>query len=245
MTDVLISVDRDPAAPWFPLGSDALGRDQLARLAVGARLSLGVALVAAFGALLARRGHRQRRRLSGRLARRPADARVRLHPRASRGLRGPRVACRHAAGLELPSRSSGRWSSCWRPWDGRSPREACAPSWPASVIGIRRSCAGDRGQSYAVIATSPVPAARGFLVVQTTLLGARLRAGGSHAVLRRTRVLRVVSELGRDVRDAGQGRAFVEAPWLFAPALAIVLSALAINLAAAESGGRTRPLSWR
>ncbi len=49
----LVSVERDPSAPWFPLGSDALGRDQLARLAVGARLSLGVALVAAFGALLA------------------------------------------------------------------------------------------------------------------------------------------------------------------------------------------------
>ena len=39
-------------APWFPLGTDALGRDQLARLAAGTRLSLGVALGAALGALL-------------------------------------------------------------------------------------------------------------------------------------------------------------------------------------------------
>ena len=38
-------------SPWFPLGTDALGGDQLARLAWGTRLSLGVALVAALGAL--------------------------------------------------------------------------------------------------------------------------------------------------------------------------------------------------
>ena len=47
-----VSVDSGYGHAWFPLGSDALGRDQLARLAVGARLSLGVALAAAAGALL-------------------------------------------------------------------------------------------------------------------------------------------------------------------------------------------------
>jgi peptide/nickel transport system permease protein len=38
--------------PWFLLGSDGLGRDVLSRLLSGARLSLGVALLAAAGALL-------------------------------------------------------------------------------------------------------------------------------------------------------------------------------------------------
>jgi ABC-type dipeptide/oligopeptide/nickel transport system permease subunit len=47
----VLSVDPSETAPWFPLGTDALGRDQLARLAFGTRLSLGVAIAAALGAL--------------------------------------------------------------------------------------------------------------------------------------------------------------------------------------------------
>ena len=39
------------AGPWLPLGADRLGRDGWARLIVGARRSLGVALVACLGAL--------------------------------------------------------------------------------------------------------------------------------------------------------------------------------------------------
>jgi peptide/nickel transport system permease protein len=39
------------AGPWLPLGADRLGRDGWARLIVGARRSLGVALVACVGAL--------------------------------------------------------------------------------------------------------------------------------------------------------------------------------------------------
>ncbi len=37
--------------PWFPLGTDALGRDVWSRLVTGARLSLGIAALAALGAL--------------------------------------------------------------------------------------------------------------------------------------------------------------------------------------------------
>jgi len=40
----LLSVAPEHGSPWFPLGADALGRDQFARLAWGTRLSLGVAL---------------------------------------------------------------------------------------------------------------------------------------------------------------------------------------------------------
>src|SRR5262249_25969264 len=40
------------AAPWLPLGGDALGRDLLSRLLYGARPSLGIAAIASAGALL-------------------------------------------------------------------------------------------------------------------------------------------------------------------------------------------------
>jgi peptide/nickel transport system permease protein len=42
----------DARDPWFLLGSDALGRDELSRLLAGARLSLGVALLSTLLALL-------------------------------------------------------------------------------------------------------------------------------------------------------------------------------------------------
>ena len=45
-------VERDPAAPVFLLGADDFGRDVLSRLLFGARASIGLAMVATFGAVL-------------------------------------------------------------------------------------------------------------------------------------------------------------------------------------------------
>ena len=45
-------VTTDGSTPWLILGADALGRDIFARVVLGARLSLGVSMVATAGALL-------------------------------------------------------------------------------------------------------------------------------------------------------------------------------------------------
>jgi peptide/nickel transport system permease protein len=48
----LVRSASDPAAPLLLLGADSFGRDVFARLAFGARLSLGLAVAAAVGAML-------------------------------------------------------------------------------------------------------------------------------------------------------------------------------------------------
>jgi peptide/nickel transport system permease protein len=48
----LVRSGNEPAAPLLLLGADSFGRDVFARLAFGARLSLGLAVVAALGAML-------------------------------------------------------------------------------------------------------------------------------------------------------------------------------------------------
>jgi peptide/nickel transport system permease protein len=48
----LVHVPDESTGPWLPLGGDGLGRDVWARLVYGARLSMAVAIVATLGALL-------------------------------------------------------------------------------------------------------------------------------------------------------------------------------------------------
>jgi peptide/nickel transport system permease protein len=91
-----------------------------------------------------------------------------------------------------------------------------------------------------------LPAARGFLVVQTTLLVPAFVLAEATLSYVGLGFSEPIPSWGAMLREAGRGRAVVEAPWLLAPAIAIALTALAVNLAlGAESMPRLTLRSGR
>ncbi len=228
----LLSVD--PAAPpWFPLGTDALGRDQLSRLGLGTRLSLGVALAAAIGALLigALAGgvagfngglvDTGLMRLSDFIVALPAVYAV--------------LALRASMPLVLTT-----WQVFWT-----MVVVLAMVGWPFPARGVRAVVASERTREYAEAARAMgasrtrlllrhlLPAARGFLVVQTTLLVPAFILAEATLSYVGLGFAEPIPSWGAMLREAGRGRALLEAPWLLAPALAIVVAALGVNLVAA------------
>jgi len=225
----LLSVDAG-APPWFLFGTDALGRDQLARLAWGARLSLGVAVVAALGALAIGT-------LAGGAAgffggtldealMRTADFVIAL-PALYVVL-----ALRAAMPLVL-SQSQVFWTMVV---------VLALVGWPFPARGVRAVIASERTREYAEAARALgasrtrlllrhlLPAARGVLVAQSTLLLPAFVLAEATLSFVGLGFGEPVSSWGTMLRDAGGGRTIAEAPWLLAPAGAIVMAALAVNL---------------
>ena len=75
-----------------------------------------------------------------------------------------------------------------------------------------------------------LPAARGFLVVQTTLILPAFVLAEATLSFVGLGFGEPSPSWGAMLREAGQGRALVEAPWLLTPALAIVAAALGVHL---------------
>jgi peptide/nickel transport system permease protein len=230
-----VSIGAAEGVPWFLLGTDALGRDQFARLALGARLSLGVALTAALGALLIGT-------LAGALAGYaggvPDEALMRLSDFI---IALPAVyvvlALRAAMPLVLTT-SQVFWTMV---------AVLALVGWPFPARGVRAVVASERAREYAeaaraigasrtrVLLRHLLPAAQGFLTAQTTLLIPAFILAEVTLSYVGLGFAEPVSSLGAMLRDAGSGRALIDAPWLLAPAAAIVLAVLAVNLAASAS----------
>jgi peptide/nickel transport system permease protein len=239
----LLSVDAG-ASPWFFFGTDALGRDQLARLAWGARLSLGVAVVAALGALVIGT-------LVGGVAgffggaldealMRTADFVIAL-PALYVVL-----ALRAAMPLVLlPSQVF--WTMVV---------VLAVVGWPFPARGVRAVIRSERTREYAEAARALgasrtrlllrhlLPAARGVLVAQSTLLLPAFVLAEATLSFVGLGFGEPISSWGTMLRDAEGGRALAEAPWLLAPAAAIVVAALAVNLlTAGDSAHRSAHFS--
>lgn len=222
----------ESAGPWLFLGGDALGRDIFARVVRGARLSLGVSIAAAGGALLLGA-------LAGALA----------------GFRGGRIddllmrmadillvlpaiyvvmVLRAAMPLVL-STAQVFWTIVM---------VLALAGWPYVARGVRAVVAAERGKEYAeaaraigagswrILLRHLLPASRGFLVVQGTLLLPAFILAEATLSFVGFGFAEPTPSWGVMLQGAGQAGTLAEAPWLLSPAAAIVLSVLAVYLAA-------------
>jgi peptide/nickel transport system permease protein len=226
--------------PWFLLGSDAVGRDVLSRVLVGARLSLGVALLStllalAIGAALGAAAGHAGGWVDATLMR-VADLVIVLPGiyivLALRGvlpirLTDPQVFVALVAVLSLVG-------------------------WPSVARGVRGIVVVEGRSEYAeaaralgagswrVIARHLLPATCGFLAVQATVL--------VPAFIMAEATLSYVSlgfapptpSWGVMLLDASSPRLIADAPWQLAPAAAIVATVLVVNSASASRD----PLLW-
>jgi peptide/nickel transport system permease protein len=229
--DALAQID-ESAGPWLLLGGDALGRDIFARVVRGARLSLGVSVAAAGAALLlgALAGA-----LAGFWGGRIDDLLMRT---ADIVLVLPAIyvvmVLRAAMPLVL-STSQVFWTIVV---------VLALAGWPYVARGVRAVVAAERGKEYAeaaraigagswrILLRHLLPASRGFLVVQGTLLLPAFILAEATLSFVGFGFAEPTPSWGVMLQDAAQAGTLAEAPWLLSPAAAIVLSVLALYLAA-------------
>ncbi|MDE3156138.1 MAG: ABC transporter permease [Acidobacteriota bacterium] len=232
----LVGSADDVRAPLLLLGADSYGRDVFSRLLYGARLSLGVAAVAALGALLVGA-------LVGGLAGYAGGAVDELLMRSAEFLLVlPAIyvilALRSVMPLVLPASTvflllAGILSLIGSPFVAQGVR--------AIVAAERRreyySAAVAAGAGHArLLFRHLLPAARGFLAVELTVL--------LPAFVLAEATLSYVGmgfpgpspSWGAMLREASNVSAIADFPWVLAPAVAIVLVVLGLNLILQGSG---------
>jgi peptide/nickel transport system permease protein len=240
-------VTTDPSIssmPWLILGADALGRDIFARVVLGARLSLGVSIVATAGALLlgaiigAFAGFHGGRLDDGLM--RLADfvlvlpaiyIVIVLRAAMPLVLTTPQVFWTMAGILSLAG-------------------------WPYPARGVRAIVAAERGKEYAeaargmgasslrILLRHLLPAASGYLLVQATLLLPAFILAEATLSFVGFGFAEPTPSWGVMLHEAAQAGILAEAPWLLAPAGAIVISVLGLYLVSAtEPAGSSGHIS--
>jgi peptide/nickel transport system permease protein len=240
----IVSTAASTDPPWFPLGTDALGRDVWSRLVLGARVSLAVAFAAAAVALLLGSAAGA---LAGYLGGAADDL---LMWAADVMIALPAIyvvlALRAAAPLVLAP-----WQIFWI-----MVGVFALAGWPPAARAVRSVIAAERTREYAEAARSIgagtarlllrhlLPAARGVLTVQAALLLPAFVLAEATLSFVGLGFGEPISSWGLMLQDAGRGGAVADAPWLLAPAVAIALLLLSINLVApdATSAGTPVPL---
>ena len=238
---VLWSID-ESRGPWLPLGSDPLGRDVFSRLLYGARLSLSVAFAASLGALLIGvviGG------LAGFAGGRLETALMALTDMV---LVLPVIYVILALRATMPlvlSVPQVFWALTL---------VLGAAGWPVVARGVRGIIAAERHKEYAEAAHSMgasgwrillrhlLPATTGFLIsIGVMMVPAFVVAEGTLTLVGLGFPVPAAT-WGAMLRDAWQGAAFTDAPWLMAPAAALALTVFAMQLVGAA---RATPVPTR
>ena len=221
--------------PWFLLGSDGLGRDLLSRLLAGARLSLGVALLATLGALVAGAIAGAAAAYAGgwidSVLMRAADF-VLVLPGFYLVL-----ALRGALPLVL---SDGEVFAALV-------LVLALAGWPSVARGVRGIVVTEGRAEYAeaarALGSSParvivrhlLPATRGFLVAQATVLVPAFVMSEATLSFVGFGFAPPAPSWGAMLLDAAQVRIAADAPWLLAPAAALTATVFLIQWAGRAS----------
>ena len=220
----------DERDPWFLLGSDGLGRDVLSRLLRGVWLSLGVALASTLLALALGACAGAVAGYAGGWA----DAAVMRFADFVLVLPGMYVAL--ALRGALPSVLS------VADVFGALVLVLALAGWPSAARGVRGIILVQRGEEYAeaaraigasswrVIWRHLLPATRGFLTVQATVLLPAFVIAEATLSFVGLGFAPPAPSWGAMLQDAASVRAAADTPWLLAPAAAIFLTVLTLNL---------------
>jgi peptide/nickel transport system permease protein len=221
---------------WFPLGTDALGRDVWSRLVTGARLSLGIALLACLGALAIGAVVGGVAGVAGGLV---DGALMRLSEMV---LVLPALyillILRASLPLVLPDLTVFLFVA----------GALALVGWPSVARVVRAVVAREASLDYAAAAVA-AGAGRGRLLFKHLLPAARPAIGTQALLLAPAFILAEATlsyvglgfmppaaSWGTMLQEAASVRAIADYPWVLVPALAIAAVVFAVNLALGERG---------